>query len=343
MNTNRKTPPTHLYIIGNGFDIHHGIKSRYSDYLTWLEDNEPELLNDIYEAFYECNSDWWNDFENNLSTYDWYGKAQEYADENRPNLLDDHVDRQWNDAATYLEQDTDALRANIQDSFERWINDLNKPSECSRLCISAIADSVFLNFNYTRTLEEFYNISSYDILHIHGCVGENTSKYRTDKSGCRIDNYIIGHGCSAEEIGKSRAEIQDRLVHDYSDEENEEFYSDRYEIELHEQLAIESAISAVASWKKPIQNLIERNKDFFSMLKSIKHVHIWGYSFSMVDAPYIDEIMKQINPSNVCFEISYYSKEDNCVANEFVSKYSIKNYSLIKLEEIQDTRQLRLF
>lgn len=26
-----------LYILGNGFDIHHGINSKYSDYHEWLE------------------------------------------------------------------------------------------------------------------------------------------------------------------------------------------------------------------------------------------------------------------------------------------------------------------
>lgn len=33
-----------LYIIGNGFEIHHGIPSRYSNYRDWLEDNNPDLL-----------------------------------------------------------------------------------------------------------------------------------------------------------------------------------------------------------------------------------------------------------------------------------------------------------
>ena len=29
-----------LYILGNGFDIHHGINSKYSDYHEWLEKND---------------------------------------------------------------------------------------------------------------------------------------------------------------------------------------------------------------------------------------------------------------------------------------------------------------
>lgn len=36
-----------LYILGNGFDIHHGINSKYSDYHEWLEKND----NGTYENY----------------------------------------------------------------------------------------------------------------------------------------------------------------------------------------------------------------------------------------------------------------------------------------------------
>lgn len=33
----------HLYIIGNGFDIHTGLATRYSDFQLWLEYNYPVI------------------------------------------------------------------------------------------------------------------------------------------------------------------------------------------------------------------------------------------------------------------------------------------------------------
>ena len=33
-----------LYFIGNGFDLHHGIQSRYTDYAYWLIDNDLSLF-----------------------------------------------------------------------------------------------------------------------------------------------------------------------------------------------------------------------------------------------------------------------------------------------------------
>lgn len=43
--------PQHLYIIGNGFDIHHGIQSSYRAYREWLLENHPELLTRLEIAF----------------------------------------------------------------------------------------------------------------------------------------------------------------------------------------------------------------------------------------------------------------------------------------------------
>ena len=45
-----------LYIIGNGFDMHHGIKSSYSNYRGWLEENDPDLYERLRE-YYDVDDD----------------------------------------------------------------------------------------------------------------------------------------------------------------------------------------------------------------------------------------------------------------------------------------------
>ena len=55
-----------LYIIGNGFDCHHGINSSYSAYRQWLEENEPELYERLREFYYVDDDEWWWQFEVNL-------------------------------------------------------------------------------------------------------------------------------------------------------------------------------------------------------------------------------------------------------------------------------------
>lgn len=36
-----------LHIIGNGFDLHHGLKTSYGDFRNWLENNDSGLLTNI--------------------------------------------------------------------------------------------------------------------------------------------------------------------------------------------------------------------------------------------------------------------------------------------------------
>ncbi len=60
---------TKLYIIGNGFDLHHKIQSSYTDYRTWLESNDPETLADINEIFGMPELPWWRNFEESLTVF----------------------------------------------------------------------------------------------------------------------------------------------------------------------------------------------------------------------------------------------------------------------------------
>ena len=59
----------HLYIIGNGFDIHTGLKTRYADFRLWLEYNYPFIYEDL-QATYDIDVEWWNDFEVQLGKLD---------------------------------------------------------------------------------------------------------------------------------------------------------------------------------------------------------------------------------------------------------------------------------
>ena len=72
-----------LFIIGNGFDIHHGINSRYSDYREWLKGYDFDLYNKLCRLYdsTEDDDDWWNSFEQHLSaiSFDYINKMyQDY-------------------------------------------------------------------------------------------------------------------------------------------------------------------------------------------------------------------------------------------------------------------------
>ena len=60
-----------LFIIGNGFDIHHGINSRYSDYREWLKEYNFDLYDKLCRLYdsAEDDDDWWNSFEPQIRNY----------------------------------------------------------------------------------------------------------------------------------------------------------------------------------------------------------------------------------------------------------------------------------
>ena len=60
----------HLYIIGNGFDIHHGINSSYLNFRDWMQMQNSDVIEDFENAYGECDEEWWADFENKLASLD---------------------------------------------------------------------------------------------------------------------------------------------------------------------------------------------------------------------------------------------------------------------------------
>ena len=69
MDYNKTKCNENLYIIGNGFDIHTGLATRYADFRLWLENNYPFIYENM-QAVYDIDAEWWNDFEVQLGNLD---------------------------------------------------------------------------------------------------------------------------------------------------------------------------------------------------------------------------------------------------------------------------------
>lgn len=53
-----------LYIIGNGFDIHHNMPTSYKAFYRWLQEKSYYRVLTLIERIYGCaDATWWNDFE----------------------------------------------------------------------------------------------------------------------------------------------------------------------------------------------------------------------------------------------------------------------------------------
>ena len=105
---------------------------------------------------------------------------------------------------------------------------------------------------------------------------------------------------------------------------------------------IDVGIGALLQKRKPVDDIIEQNAKWFSQLKTIKHIHIYGFSMNSIDAPYLDRIFDIVNKNEVDIEISAYKGKNTRKIKDVMKKYDIKNYKIVDLNDFVDKGQLSL-
>lgn len=317
--------PLHLYVIGNGFDIHHEINSSYACFKEWLYKTDPELIQKIDDIYEFCSEEWWSDFENQLASLDIINLSNRISFENAPDLTDEHCDRMQEDAQFAVEYQLESIYSELKKYFHEWIMQLNIPNQSRKIKLK-IKDSLFLNFNYTKTLENIYEVDSRKILHIHGCIDDN-------------EDFIIGHGKTYKELEMQNAKKLIKSSENVSKKEITQRYKDYCSnLELHEQWAKDAAFRGVASLRKPVEELIKKHECFFNSLSSVHNIYVYGLSLSEIDIPYLAEIASKAKHG--IWEFSYYSKKDKERIDNFCHKYGIRDYNTVQLINLIDKESI---
>lgn len=314
-----------LYIIGNGFDLHHKINSRYSNFQEWLQKNCAKYnANYIINHFFPADAAFWKDFEHGLSKFDITEFAENATTENYPDFASDHFARELDMATYQSEQDFVRLTEEIQLAFHDWICSLNKPSASQRILMDR-KDSYFINFNYTTTLENLYGIPLDKILHIHGCV---------DLDG----DFVFGHGEIVQEPIEELPEDCD------TGEKIQEYYDTHFDPVL--QNVIQTTSNCVNAYlRKDVEGVIDKFARKFSELNQLEEIYVYGWSFSKIDTPYLDEILQHNNGHQIIWTISWNSKNDKEHALSYLQSHNIDESMIrfIQLAELVDNTQLSLF
>ncbi|MCA9035951.1 MAG: bacteriophage abortive infection AbiH family protein [Planctomycetaceae bacterium] len=152
---------TIFYIIGNGFDLWHGLPTSYGQFYEYAKDT----LDDAERYFDPGDTDRpWSDFESSLGTYDW----RELFDECN---FTDPTSESFKVSETYGLQDelterADELHRSIEECFCEWVDQIDVNAASKQMKFDAQAR--FISFNYTSTLQTVYEIDESRILHIHG-------------------------------------------------------------------------------------------------------------------------------------------------------------------------------
>lgn len=265
-----------LYVIGNGFDLHHRIPSRYIDFGRYVEATAPEVFGHIRE-YLAVDDKFWNVFEERLATFD-SDTVIDYAEQ----FLVSYGAEDWSDAYHHdfeyeIQRIVEGLSTDLRRSFAAWVRTLPMPAPDSVPLVRCIDPSArFLSFNYTPTLQHLYGVADSQILHIHG--------RSTDPDG----DIVLGHGWERD--------VEETLSRQV-DEETDTRVAGGYAL-------IDSYSTDTF---KPTERIMARNRPFFDGLGSVDEVFVLGHSLADVDAPYIREIIAKVAPS--CrWTISFYEE-----------------------------------
>lgn len=238
---------TKLYVIGNGFDRWHGLPTSYRHFYEFAKETLDEL-----ESYYRvevARDGPWHDFETSLGAFNW---REFYDTHNHIDVQDDSFRPSF---AYCLEDDlreqADQHVSAIRESFREWIDKIDISTAERRLVLGK--NAMFLNFNYTSTLETVYGIDQKDVLHIHG-------------SSESFDELVFGHGDTIEEVPER----------DENGDSNRTIFTDSERAAKYPFYALQ----------KPVLEILESNKEFFESLPHIRSITVIGHSLNKIDLPY---------------------------------------------------------
>lgn len=179
-----------LYIIGNGFDLGHGLSTSYWDFRTYIDNRYPEFLRAFEEHYYiypgmkkeEKSKLLWNELETNLANIDEDSIIDSAVGidmdlESGDVGIEDTLYQYFSEEYSYIQRLTQYVK--------QWVRSIRIRDTKKKTALLDAEDAYFLTFNYTAVLENVYGISPSKILHIHGSLRTNDS------------DPILGHGNKA--------------------------------------------------------------------------------------------------------------------------------------------------
>lgn len=287
-----------LVIVGNGFDVNHGLPSKYTDFKAWLSTNDKELF-DFLERYIDVDGDWWNEFERNLSEIDVPKLIRETPLKNNP--IDPRIPPSFSNPASWR---FDSIRKTVSLKFTEWVKMLDGMKIKKKIELPKTS-LLFISFNYTDTLESVYGIEENIIVYIHG-------------KASRGDELIYGHG--------KNQFVQERdVMNKYRLRRSEDFYKAGSYGNNEDQLVM--SISHFE--KRPYEQLMKYGHILRPAVASSDNVYVYGLSFSEVDYPYIEWIVSH-NPS-LKWQVSWHTEEDKVRIQETFRALRVEEYELIEL------------
>lgn len=287
-----------LHVIGNGFDLAHGIKSRYANFkeYAWkhigFDGYQLGLMETCYPDINPATGEFelWSDLEHAL------GKPDIEADYNATTedveLEEGHEIRyqpQMEDAPTFA---LSSMFSTFHKIFEEWVNHIDIDVEPLQSIPHFDRAGKFLSFNYTETLERMYGIPRERINYIHGRRGTS-------------DKLIVGH---CNDVEGQSALPDDPYVYMYEGYDN--------------------VAREINSQRKNVSEIIADNSKFWENLTGVDRVVLYGHSLSDIDMPYLKEVASHVDSEAEWYFSIYYSNPVERDERVLVIKQTIEELGL---------------
>lgn len=286
-----------LFVIGNGFDIWNLLPTRYRNFNEEYKDHLDEHIH-YFNDFCDIDSEWAN-FEESLGSFnqdEFHDNAamqptlEELGDEHK--LLYGYED----EIAIKKEELVD----DITSAFKNWIRSVDV--HCAQKLMHFELPAFFVNFNYTRTLQDVYKIPDFRILHIHGSVGRG---------------IVFGHGRNAN-LAKNGYESDEPWFNETKKE----------------------VAQVLGIFHKPVGDILEHNRATLEGYDNVDNIVVIGHSVNKIDIPYFQCILdaypnadwQNYNYENIDKGIDEVSETHDKLLVLGVSEQRLKSYSSEKLK-----------
>lgn len=293
-----------LYVIGNGFDLYHGLNTRYQRFACHLAECNSELF-ELLNMYYglpdirlSTTTDeeygMWSRFEEILADLDYNRVLDDHSDLIANPSAEDFRDRDWHNYQVEMEMIMTRLTSELKSEFANFILDVQYQIDVESLLLDLDPKSTYFNFNYTETLQRYYKINPENIFYVHNKAEPNN------------DSIVLGHGTDPDSFKEPEEEAPEGLTEDEL-EEWKEHQADNYDY------SYESAKQEIhgyyfASFKNT-EKIIADNMDFFSNLRDVTTIYILGHSLSQVDIRYISTL-RECTSDDVNWIVTYYSASE---------------------------------
>ncbi len=270
-----------LYILGNGFDLMHGVHSSYYAFRDSLR--KSNNLRQILENFY-ISDDIWGDFEEALAHFNMEAMSGKFMVNNWLDIYDVY-DKDAGAAEFFMAAEAAAnpiltVCYELPRRFRMWIESLMIGTEDKPLrnMFRNGNNGKVLCFNYTEFVEELYGVAENHVCYIHGC--RRKKKYHSK------ENLILGHMPGASDNSYNFKDDSLRSVRNPHKQ---------YLIDAAQDQVIRIVTESDESLTKNCSEIILEHINFFKGLSGILNVIVIGHSLSPVDWDYFTEVVSRVD------------------------------------------------